>query len=54
MAIVFVLVELSWLIMEHVVEIGVFGYVYGEFGDTALRPCGHHINTMAKSSTKKS
>jgi hypothetical protein len=51
--------------MEHVVEIGIFGNVYGEFGDTfptAMRPlcdrfataCGYHINTMAKSSSKKS
>jgi hypothetical protein len=45
--------------MEHVVEIGVFGYVCGEFGDTfatVRRPKTPTIicNTMAKSSSKQS
>jgi hypothetical protein len=34
LAIVFVLVYLSWLMIEDVVKIGVFGYVCSEFGDT--------------------
>jgi hypothetical protein len=38
--------------MEHVVEIGVFGYVDGEFGDTfptLFRPfCGHHGEIIVK------
>jgi hypothetical protein len=39
--------------MANVVEIGVLGYVCGEFGDTfAAVVRGHHINTMAKSSSK--
>jgi hypothetical protein len=54
-AIVFVLVLLSWLIIENVVEFGVLGYVCSEFGDTfAAVRVDRHINTMAKSSSKLS
>jgi hypothetical protein len=30
--------------MEEVVEMGVFGYVCGEFGDTFVFARGHHNN----------
>jgi hypothetical protein len=54
------LVELSWLILENVVEIGVFGYVpvCNEFGDTFATvrfdpKTPTIINVMAKSSSKQ-